>query len=236
MTLQKGKNNKSRIKAETKKASLTVPLMDIRGQAVGKMTLPSEIFGAAVNVPLMTQAIHVYRQNQRHGTAKAKTRGEVTGTTKKMYRQKHTGRARHGAQTAPLFVGGGVAHGPLPKDWSRALPKKMRRQALFSALTDKQQHEGVVVITGLEAIDAKTRVMVQVLDALKLRDIKKRVLLVTAEKTQNIERSAHNLPDVTCCLAANLYTHAVISCDTLLITQDAVGKMTKVFIKSVTEN
>ena len=134
--------------AEVKAGSLKVTVVGIDGASKGSMTLPEAVFGAKPNKALIAQAVRVYLANQRQGNAATKTRGEVIGTTKKIYRQKGTGRARHGAAKAPIFVGGGVAHGPHPHDFSMEFPKKMKQKALISALSEKTQAGSIKVVEG----------------------------------------------------------------------------------------
>src|SRR3989344_6029979 len=121
----------------TKKGSLFAPVYDLKGAKSGTLALPKEVFGTKVNNSLMAQAVRVYLANQRQGNATTKTRGEVQGSSKKIYRQKGTGRARHGSLRAPIFVKGGIVFGPKPRDFSLDLPKKMKRKALFSSLSAK---------------------------------------------------------------------------------------------------
>src|SRR3989344_7875158 len=132
---------------------LKADVFDLSGKVTTTVTLPEYLFGAKVNRPLMAQAVRVYLANQRAGTQSTKTRGEVDGSTRKIYRQKGTGRARHGGIRAPIFVGGGIAHGPKPHDFSRELPQKMRRAALFSALSGKLKDGEVKIMKNLDKIE-----------------------------------------------------------------------------------
>ncbi|MBI4039654.1 50S ribosomal protein L4 [Candidatus Daviesbacteria bacterium] len=205
---------------------LLIDVVDINGKAIERLELPSAFFGARVNPQLMTQAVYVFLQNQRSGTAKAKNRGEVKGTTKKLYRQKHTGRARHGAETAPIFVGGGVAHGPRPKDWAISLPKKMKHQALCSALSNKYQDQSIRVVAGLETIAPKTKNMAKILDKINLSNSQAgKLLLVLPGKIDNVEKAARNIPYVNMGKTANLNTYQVLAANTLLFTRDAVQSL-----------
>lgn len=203
--------------------SLSIDVIDINGKVKEKLELPSGLFGAKVNNQLMVQAVYVFLQNQRRGTAKAKTRGEVKGTTKKLYRQKHTGRARHGAETAPIFVGGGVAHGPRPKDWTISLPKKMKQKALCSALSSRYQDQSIRVVDGLEKIEPKTKNMAKILDKINLSAaLKGKLLLVLAGQADNVEKAARNIANVNMEKAANLNTYQVLSASSLIFTKDAI--------------
>jgi large subunit ribosomal protein L4 len=129
---------------------MLIPMYDMKGEKVTDVELRSDIFEAPINVPLMHQAFERQRANARLGTHKAKTRGEVSRTTKKWYRQKGTGHARHGSRSANLFVGGGVAHGPKPRDYSKKMPRKMHRAALRAALSVKAQEDQIVVVETLD--------------------------------------------------------------------------------------
>ena len=133
-----------------KEANVTykAKIVDILGKEAGSMSLPSGVFGIRPNKKLISQAVRVYLANQRQGTSSTKTRGEVVGSKRKIYRQKGTGRARHGANKAPIFVGGGIAFGPHPRDFSLKLPQKMRKIALFSALSEKAKNGSIRVIDG----------------------------------------------------------------------------------------
>src|SRR6185437_7247197 len=124
-------------KEKSKVAPVSVDVVGIDGKVTGKIALPGEIFGEKLNKALLAQAVRVYLANQRQGNASTKTRGEVDGSTRKIYRQKGTGRARHGSVRAPIFVHGGIAHGPKPRDFSLTMPQKMKQKALFSALSTK---------------------------------------------------------------------------------------------------
>src|SRR3990170_6251019 len=142
-----------------KTVSLNVPVVGVDGKTKSKIQLPKELFGAKVNKALLAQAVRVYLANQRTGNAATKTRGEVEGSTRKIYRQKGTGRARHGAIRAPIFVGGGIVFGPRPHDFHLDFPKKMKRRALGSALTSKLGSGDVIVVSGLSDLEPKTKYM-----------------------------------------------------------------------------
>src|SRR5258708_4404168 len=178
---------KSSVKhTEDKKSAITVSVYDTAGKEVETMSLPEEIFGAKINKVLMAQAVRVYLANQRQGNASTKTRGEVAGSTRKIYKQKGTGRARHGGIRAPIFVKGGIAHGPKPQDHSLAMPKKMKRVALFSALTAKLADGQIKVISGLETLEPKTKVMMQTLNNFGLAEKKANILLVMPDNNEKV--------------------------------------------------
>ena len=130
--------------AVKKTSGLTVPVYDIKGKEKGTLILPKEAFAVSVKPQLLAQAVRVYQFNRRQGTASTKTRGEVTGSTRKIYRQKGTGRARHGDIKAPIFVGGGIVGGPKPKDYSLGINKKQKTKAFFGALTLKLKEKNIL--------------------------------------------------------------------------------------------
>jgi large subunit ribosomal protein L4 len=163
------------------------------GQQVDEIELRPDIFEAPVNVPLMHQALVRQLANARLGTHKTKTRGEVNRTTAKWYRQKGTGRARHGSRNAPIFVGGGIAHGPKPRSYEQRMPKKMRRAALRSALSVKAGQQQIVVVDRLELPEPKTREMRAVLSRLNVGED---ALILLPGRNETVEKSVRNLPKV----------------------------------------
>ncbi|MBI4078926.1 MAG: 50S ribosomal protein L4 [Candidatus Levybacteria bacterium] len=205
---------------------LTVDVYDIKGSVAGTISLPKEIFAAKVNSRLMTQAVRVYLANQRKGTVSTKTRGEVIGSTRKIYRQKGTGRARHGAITAPIFVGGGVVFGPKPRDYALKLPQKMKRAALFSAISAKVSDNAVRVIADLEKIAPKTKSMAALVDKLQL-DSNKKVLLVLPQNVDNVLRAARNIPNIEIMHVTQLTTYKVLESVYILFMQQALDAFLK---------
>lgn len=224
--VSKVKTKKSVAKSQ---AALSVDVFDKTGKVIEKMTLQKEIFGQDVNNVLMAQAVRVYLANQRAGSASTKSRGEVRGSTRKIYRQKGTGRARHGAITAPIFVHGGVAFGPKPHDFSLKLTKKMKRKALFSALSQKLKEKSIHIVDGLSTIEPKTKAMAEVITRV-LPEKKKRVLFVTASDAVAAKRAARNLKGVTLEDAKNLTTYRVLSHPTLVFMKETVPLLTKHFL------
>ncbi|MCU0463087.1 MAG: 50S ribosomal protein L4 [Anaerolineae bacterium] len=169
------------------------PVMDINGKQVSTVDLPAEIFGIAkedLNIGLMHQAFVRQQANARLGTHKTKTRSENNRTTAKVYRQKGTGRARHGSRNAPIFVGGGIAHGPIPHKYTKALPKKMHRKAIRHALSSLVLDGQLVVVDSVSSIQPKTKEMAKVLQALVGDNS---ALVVLADRNENVERSVRNL-------------------------------------------
>lgn len=220
---------------KTPPRAVKADVVDTKGKVVESMSLPGAIFGAKVNPDLMAQAVRVYLINQRQGTVSTQSRGEVTGSTRKIYRQKGTGRARHGAASAPIFVKGGLAHGPKPKDYSLKLSKKMRKASLFSALTTKLQEKQVKIVSGLEKLPPKTKEMAAVLQKLELSGKKPQnillVLPMEQEKNQTLMRISRNIDGVTYAQASQLNTYDVLKTSTVLIVKDAVTSLERHFLR-----
>lgn len=194
------------------------------GVKKGKVGLPKELFGQKPNLKLLAQAVRVYLARQRKGTASTKTRGQIALTGAKWYRQKGTGRARHGARSAPIFVGGGVAHGPKPRDFDLKLTKKMKKKALSSALSAKSEEDAVLVIDKAEKIQPKTKKAASLLK--KLKADKQKVLLVHAGE-ENLIRSSRNLPNVQALRAQDLNPYEVLTAEKLILTHAALKELKK---------
>jgi large subunit ribosomal protein L4 len=169
---------------------MNVSVFNMAGEEVGNVDLPESVFEAKVNRGLMHQALVRQLANARQGTHKAKGRSEVNRTTAKMYRQKGTGNARHGSRKAPIFVGGGVAHGPKPRSYVKDMPRKMRRAALRSALTVKASNGDIVVLDNLSLDRPKTKDMVAVFERLAKGAS---VLVLLSELNENVDKSVRNL-------------------------------------------
>ncbi|MBI4097194.1 MAG: 50S ribosomal protein L4 [Candidatus Levybacteria bacterium] len=214
----------------SKVPGMTVDVFNLSGKAVEKVSLPQEIFGAKINPKLMAQAVRVYLTNQRRGTVATKTRGQVQGSTRKVWRQKGTGRARHGAITAPIFVGGGVAHGPKQKDYSLSLPKKMRKAALFSALSAKVRDNDIKFVSGLADIAPKTKEMASLIKNLSLEGKKKKILLVISEDKDNITRAVRNLAGLSYTSAKRLNTYEVLHTKMVLFMKESVDVLQSHFL------
>ncbi|MCE7949001.1 MAG: 50S ribosomal protein L4 [Chloroflexi bacterium CFX4] len=172
---------------------MNVPVLDMQGKQVGNVDLPAEVFEYKINIGLMHQYVVMQNANARLGTHKAKRRGEINRTKAKWYRQKGTGRARHGSRNAPIFVGGGRAHGPLPHKYTKDMPKKMRHAAIKSALSALARDGQLVLVKDLSLSEPKAKLMSAVVKAL-VGDQSALVLL--PERSENIERAARNLERV----------------------------------------
>jgi large subunit ribosomal protein L4 len=198
---------------------MEVPIRNMAGDQVGTVELPAEIFEVEVNTGLMHQAYVRQQANARLGTHDTKSRGEVKLTKAKWYRQKGTGRARHGARSAPIFVGGGVAHGPKPRDYSKKMPRKMRRQALRCALSALAADDQIVVVDALTMDAPKTSEMRQVLHNLVGDDS---ALVLVADRNEPVEQSIRNLPNAHALRATYLNIRDLLSHDRVIIPQDAL--------------
>jgi large subunit ribosomal protein L4 len=227
------KSSASRTKTEIHH-SMSLTVYDIKGVAAGRVSLPEEIFGAKINNPLMAQAVRVHLANQRRGTLKTKSRGEVAISTRKIYRQKGTGRARHGAASAPIFVGGGIAFGPKPRDFSMKLNQNMRKAALFSALSAKLKDGEIKLIAGLEKIEPKTKKMADVVIKLGLSGKKQQLLLVTpkaGEDFSNVSKAARNIKGVSVVSSNQLNTYVILANRQILFMKDAIDSLKETFLK-----
>jgi large subunit ribosomal protein L4 len=203
----------------------SIEMRDVNGKKAGSRELPADFFEAKVSVPLMHQVVVAGLAGIRSGTHSTKTRGEVRGGGRKPWRQKGTGRARHGSIRSPQWSGGGVAHGPTPRDHSVRVNKKMRRGALRSALTDALRSGKLAVVDDLAWDEPKTKQAVGVLDAL---DLSGRVLLVLPAPTDSgaVEKSFRNLPHVKIAYARGIGTYDVLLADRVLFTGAALDRLT----------
>lgn len=215
---------------KTRGTSLSVPVYSLSGRAAGTLALPKEIFGQKVNKQLLSQAIRVYATNQKSLPGSTKTRGEVQGSTAKIYRQKGTGRARHGAIRAPIFVGGGITFGPKPRKVRLDLPKRMKKAALLSALSSKMADKGILGISGLNKASGKTKEMVKLLKQLNYKlqmtnDKSVSVLIITPEKMDQVVRAVRNIPGVGVLPVNLVNAYEVLRHELLIITKEAVVKL-----------
>lgn len=200
----------------------------ITGKKSGQVTLPREIFAAKINSQLMAQAVRVYLSNQRKAHPKVKTRGEVAGSGRKIWRQKGTGRARHGDRYAPIFVGGGVAHGPTGREnYQLKMSRRMRQQALFSALTSKFKDGEIVVVQGLAKIEPKTKKMIKILKTLG-QDQKLTIILPGI--VENVTRAARNIKGVNLTKANLLNTYEVLNGGKLIFMKESIDKLKEIWI------
>ncbi|MGP3927366.1 50S ribosomal protein L4 [Streptomyces sp. 8N616] len=196
----------------------TIDILSPAGDKAGSVELPAEIFDAQVSVPLIHQVVVAQLAAARQGTHKTKTRGEVRGGGKKPYRQKGTGRARQGSTRAPQFAGGGVVHGPVPRDYSQRTPKKMKAAALRGALSDRARHNRIHVVSGVVEGEISTKAAKTLFGRISER----RNLLLVAERTDEAAwLSARNLPQVHVLEPGQLNTYDVLVSDDVVFTKAA---------------
>jgi large subunit ribosomal protein L4 len=198
-----------------------IPVRNTSGEVVEQIEISDFVFGIEPNKIVTYQAVLRQLANGRQGTASAKTRSEVTGSTKKLYAQKHTGRARAGSIKSPLRRGGGVIFPPKPRDYHQAMPKKMRRLALRSVLSSKVAENQLIVLNNLDFALPKTKDMVRVLAAL---DVNSSALIATDQTNENLVKSARNLQGVTTVPARLLNVNDITSHKILLMTVEAVRR------------
>lgn len=199
---------------------MKINVKNASGANIEELELRDDIFGIQPNVAVMHQALVRQLANRRLGTHKAKTRGEVAGTTAKWFRQKGTGRARHGDRKAPIFVGGGQAHKPVPRDYTKDMPRKMRRLALRSALSAKAAAEQIIVLDQLTLNGPKTSEMVQLLK--NLQAVESAIILLP-ERNENVEKSARNLENVKTLRAGYLNIRDLLGHRYVIMPKDVVS-------------
>lgn len=210
----------------TEGTTMEFEVINASGSSSGKIDLPDSVFDVKVKKHLVYEASRSFMANQRLGTARAKTRSEVKASTKKPWRQKGLGKARAGQVSSPVWVGGGVAHGPKQRDFYYSLPKKARKSAIRSALSAKAKEGGIKIVEGLGVGEAKTKQAVQMLKALGVAD--QRCLLVLGAKSDVLMKATRNIPGVKTAVAKDLNIHDILSFDTLVIDKDAVGVLVEV--------
>ena len=198
---------------------------NMAGETVGEVDLRDDIFGIEPNVWVMHQALTRQLANRRLGTHKTQSRGEVSRTTGKWYRQKGTGRARHGSRNASLFVGGGVAHGPKPRSYAQRMPRKMRRLAVRSVLSAKAADERIVLLDGIDFEQPKTRAMEETLENLEIHSS---AVVLLVDRNENVELAARNLPRVKTLRAQYVNVRDLLSYDYLIMPTEALEEVERV--------
>lgn len=218
-------------KTKNPKKEFSLPLYDKTGEIKSEIQISKKIFSEKINPSLIAQTIRVYLANQRQGTASTKTRGEVKGSTRKIYRQKGTGRARHGSIKAPIFVGGGIVGGPKPRDYSLKLNKKQKRKAFYSALTLQYQEKNLLVFDKeFLKINLKTKEVIKILEKLNL--LGKKILFIFSKlEKNNFLLSARNIEKVDFIDVYSLNTYEVLNHQKLVFFDDALEVLEKHFEK-----
>ncbi len=201
---------------------MNIKVYDTKGKELESWKLEDGLFGNK-NDAILSQAVRIYTSNSHQKTHKVLTRGEVNGSTKKIYRQKGTGNARHGAKYAPIFVGGGIAHGPTGvRPENMILPKAMRRAALASAMQSKMATNAIVGISGVKKFAGKTASMVKLLSSIASHP-KNKVLIVTNDKATTLYQSIGNLQGVSMKRAALVNALDLVAADSLILTKKALS-------------
>ena len=201
---------------------MELPVLNTGGNAVDTIEVDEAVFDVPMNQTLVHQAMVIYQLNQRQGTHSTRTRAEVSGGGRKPWIQKHTGRARQGSIRSPQWRHGGIAFGPKPRDYRKALPRAMRRKALQCVLSEKIRSGRLICVDSLDSLDGKTKSMKQVLENL---NISGSVLVVTEEAQQNVARAGGNLKQVWTLPSDLVNANDVLKRQTVLITVGAIRRI-----------
>ncbi len=199
---------------------------DINGKEIGEYELNDKVFAEEINEHVVHEVVTAQLAAKRRGTASTKTRSEVRGGGRKPWRQKGTGRARHGTIRSPLWVGGGITFGPKPRSYKKNVTKKMKRLALRSILTDKVNLDELKIVDNLDYDSPKTKQVVELLKDFDLED--KKVLIVLAEKNDNVYLSARNIPNVDTMVLDAMNSYQLLNNDCLLVEEEAASKIEEV--------
>ena len=203
-----------------------VDLYNMKGETIGEIELSDDIFGAKVNENAIHLAVQNQLANKRQGTQSTKTKSEVRGGGIKPWRQKGTGRARHGSIRSAQWIKGGIALGPKPRSYSYTIPKKLKKLALKSALSSKVNDKELLVLDQLSFDSIKTKQMAGVLDSLK---VETSALIVLNGKNETVEKSARNIPGVKTAFVNTINVFDILKYDKFIITKDAVEKVEEVY-------
>jgi large subunit ribosomal protein L4 len=203
-------------------AEIKAPLYSVDGAASGDVTLDAEVFGIEPNLDVLHQVVTAQLAAARGGNASTKTRGKVRGGGRKPWRQKGLGRARHGSIRSPQWVGGGVAHGPQPRDYAQRTPKKMKRLALRSALSARASESAIMVVDDIDWPAPKTKQAVSLLEAMEARG---KTLVVLGQLDGSAGKSFRNLREVRMVEPAHLTAYDVLWCDQVVFTSHTVGSV-----------
>lgn len=203
-----------------------IDVKDLTGAVKGSIELSDEIFGIEPNEVAMSTVVRNQLANKRQGTQKTKTRSEVSGGGKRPYRQKGTGRARHGSERSAQYVGGGIIFGPNPRSYSYTVPKKVKRLALKSALSSKVADQKLIVVENMDLDEVKTATVAKALKAIGAGNSS---LIVLEDVNKNAELSARNIKDVKTALVNTINVMDILKYDSLVATKAAVEKIEEVY-------
>lgn len=204
-----------------------IDILNLSGAVVGSMDLSDDIFGIEPNAAAMRTVVLNILANRRQGTHSTKTRSEVRGGGKRPYRQKGTGRARHGSTRSAQYVGGGIIFGPKPRSYSYTVPKKIRRLAMKSAFSSKMADSKIVVVDALDFDTMKTKNMVDFMKAIKVSDS---ALVVLGGKNENVEKASRNLPTVKTAFVNTINVFDILKYDSFIMTKEAAEKIMEVYV------
>jgi large subunit ribosomal protein L4 len=207
----------------------TVEVRNLKNSKVGEVDLADAVFGVALNESLIHTAVINYLANRRSGTSATKTRGNVSGSGRKLWKQKGTGRARIASIRSPLWKGGGNVHGPQPRDWSYQIPKKMRRGALRSALSERIREGNVIVVDSFEMEAIKTKTFISIMNVMGLATPKKqsKTLIIDSLDNANLVLSSRNVQKTKITNSFGLNIYDLIYHEKLVITSSAVKELTE---------
>lgn len=206
---------------------MKVDVLDKNGKVVEKLELEKEVFGVKPNLDLVNQYIRVFQANQHQGTSSTKTRAEVSGGGRKPWKQKGTGRARHGSIRSPIWRGGGIAHGPKPYKRRLSLPKKMRKLALVSILSTKYKSDCIKVLDKIEIKKPDTKAAAKLVEKLKLSG---NTLFVLDKKDERVLKSVRNLEGINTSLYENLNGYDLLRAKNIVFLKDAIIKLQKKYL------
>ncbi|HLV01975.1 MAG TPA: 50S ribosomal protein L4 [Acidobacteriota bacterium] len=202
-----------------------VEVRDLKNKVVGKLELSDQVFQYEASPGLLWEVVRAFQAAQRKGTHSTKNRSAVSGSGQKLWRQKGTGRARVGSIRSPLWRGGGTVHGPSPRDYTQAIPKKKRRGAIRMVLTDKLKNQKLAVLESLELDSHKTR---DFLEVLKLLDVQGKTLVVDDRSNRNLYLGSRNVPHVKMVPTEGVNVYDLLNYEHLLISKDAILKLQEV--------
>lgn len=204
-----------------------IDILNLSGAVVGSMDLSDDIFGIEPNAAAMRTVVLNILANRRQGTHSTKTRSEVRGGGKRPYRQKGTGRARHGSTRSAQYVGGGIIFGPKPRSYSYTVPKRIRRLAMKSAFSSKLADSKIVVVDALDFDTMKTKNMVEFMKAIKVSDS---ALVVLGGKNENVEKASRNIPTVKTAFVNTINVFDILKYDSFIMTKEAAEKIMEVYV------
>lgn len=201
----------------------TVKIMNLTNAEVGEIELTDAVFGVALNEPLVHEAVRSFLANRRAGTSATKTRGDVSGSGRKLWKQKGTGRARIASLRSPLWKGGGNAHGPQPRDWSYNLPKKMRKRAMCSAISERLREGNLIIVDEWKFDQAKTKEFIGTLGKLNLSG---KTLIVDSLKNTNLMLASRNVQTAKVVNSYGVNIYDLVNYEKLVLTPRTVEELT----------